>query len=84
MLSACFKDDSVVEIGIDEAGRGSFWGPIMAGAVIIPEESTAKSIFLIDILYTGRVTKMKLLNLSIGIYTLYININDRRRYQSNI
>lgn len=40
MLSACFKDDSVVEIGIDEAGRGSFWGPIMAGAVIIPEEST--------------------------------------------
>jgi len=40
MLSARFKDDSVVEIGIDEAGRGSFWGPIMAGAVIIPEEST--------------------------------------------
>ena len=40
MLSARFKDDSVVEIGIDEAGRGSFWGPIMAGAVIIPDEST--------------------------------------------
>ena len=40
MLSARFKDDTVVEIGIDEAGRGSFWGPIMAGAVIIPEEST--------------------------------------------
>jgi hypothetical protein len=27
----------------------------------------------LDILYTGRVTKMKLLNLPIGIYTLYIN-----------
>jgi ribonuclease HII len=40
MLSARFKDDTVVEIGIDEAGRGSFWGPIMAGAVIIPEESS--------------------------------------------
>lgn len=39
MLLARFKDDDVVEIGIDEAGRGSFWGPIMAGAVIIPKES---------------------------------------------
>lgn len=40
MLSTRFKDDSCIEIGIDEAGRGSFWGPIMAGAVIIPLEST--------------------------------------------
>lgn len=39
MLSARFKDDEVVEIGIDEAGRGSFWGPIMAGAVILPNET---------------------------------------------
>jgi ribonuclease HII len=40
MLSARFKSDEVIEIGIDEAGRGSFWGPIMAGAVIIPDETT--------------------------------------------
>ena len=40
MLSSRFKNDDVLEIGIDEAGRGSFWGPIMAGAVIIPNEST--------------------------------------------
>jgi ribonuclease HII len=40
MLSTRFKNDEVIEIGIDEAGRGSFWGPIMAGAVIIPDEST--------------------------------------------
>jgi ribonuclease HII len=40
MLSARFKNDNVIEIGIDEAGRGSFWGPIMAGAVIIPDETT--------------------------------------------
>ena len=40
MLSTRFKVDTIIEIGIDEAGRGSFWGPIMAGAVIIPEEST--------------------------------------------
>jgi len=40
MLSTCFKNDTILEIGIDEAGRGSFWGPIMAAAVIIPNEST--------------------------------------------
>lgn len=40
MLAPRFKEDTIVEIGIDEAGRGSFWGPIMAGAVIIPNEST--------------------------------------------
>jgi len=39
MLSTRFKQDEIIEIGIDEAGRGSFWGPIMAGAVIIPNES---------------------------------------------
>jgi ribonuclease HII len=38
MLSSRFKDDTMIEIGIDEAGRGSFWGPIMAGAMIIPKE----------------------------------------------
>ena len=27
-----------VEIGLDEAGRGCFWGPIFAGAVIWPPE----------------------------------------------
>uniref|UniRef100_A0A6C0KKH0 Ribonuclease HII n=1 Tax=viral metagenome TaxID=1070528 RepID=A0A6C0KKH0_9ZZZZ len=39
MLSSRFKQDDIVEIGIDEAGRGSFWGPITAGAVILPDES---------------------------------------------
>lgn len=38
MLSSRFQSDSTVEIGVDEAGRGSFWGPIMAGAVLLPEE----------------------------------------------
>jgi len=38
-LKCRFQEDSVIEIGIDEAGRGSFWGPIMAGAVVIPTES---------------------------------------------
>ena len=35
-----FAQDSVPEIGLDEAGRGSFWGPIMAGAVILPNEES--------------------------------------------
>jgi len=35
-LQLCYKDDGKMEIGIDEAGRGCFWGPIMAGAVIWP------------------------------------------------
>jgi ribonuclease HII len=35
-----FAQDSLTEIGLDEAGRGSFWGPIMAGAVILPNEDT--------------------------------------------
>jgi ribonuclease HII len=33
-------EDSVLECGIDEAGRGSFWGPMMAGAVIWPHEDS--------------------------------------------
>jgi ribonuclease HII len=40
MLESRFNNDTIIEIGIDEAGRGSFWGHIMAGAVIIPNEST--------------------------------------------
>ncbi len=40
MLLDRFKDDSIIEIGIDEAGRGSFWGPLMAGAIIIPYKSS--------------------------------------------
>lgn len=40
MLSSRFKIDDMIEIGIDEAGRGSFWGPIMAGAMIIPKEDS--------------------------------------------
>lgn len=39
-LAPRFTDDSLIEIGIDEAGRGSFWGPIVAGAVVIPFERT--------------------------------------------
>jgi ribonuclease HII len=32
--------DSKKEAGIDEAGRGCLWGPLMAAAVIWPDEST--------------------------------------------
>lgn len=39
MLKLRHTDDDLVEVGLDEAGRGSFWGPIMAGAVIWPAEA---------------------------------------------
>ena len=40
MLKPRFKEDSKVEAGIDEAGRGCLWGPLVAAAVIWPNEST--------------------------------------------
>jgi len=39
MLSSRYKKDDVIECGIDEAGRGSLWGPLYAGAVIWKDES---------------------------------------------
>ena len=38
-LALRFKLDDAVEAGVDEAGRGCFWGPLVAGAVIWPPES---------------------------------------------
>lgn len=39
MLLVRHTNDEKIEAGLDEAGRGSFWGPIMAGVVIWPNES---------------------------------------------
>lgn len=44
MLKSRFQSDTLVEIGVDEAGRGPLWGPMMAGAVLLPpEESWSES-----------------------------------------
>lgn len=40
MLKSRYSLDEKVEAGIDEAGRGCLWGPLMAAAVVWPEEST--------------------------------------------
>lgn len=40
MLKSKHTQDTLVEVGIDEAGRGCLWGPLVAAAVIWPEEST--------------------------------------------
>ncbi len=37
-LKVRFADDELIEAGVDEAGRGSFWGPLVAAAVIWPPE----------------------------------------------
>lgn len=39
LLTRYSDSDNVIEIGIDEAGRGPLWGPLMAAAVIWPNES---------------------------------------------
>ena len=38
MLNHRFRDDNLTEAGIDEAGRGCFWGPLMAAAVVWPAD----------------------------------------------
>lgn len=37
-MKTAYSLGEATEIGIDEAGRGCFWGPIFAGAVIWPPE----------------------------------------------
>jgi ribonuclease HII len=39
-LPVRYKDDMKLEAGVDEAGRGGFWGPLVAGAVIWPGEDS--------------------------------------------
>lgn len=40
MLQARHTEDEVIEVGIDEAGRGCLWGPLFAAAVVWPAESS--------------------------------------------
>ena len=40
MLKSRHSNDGQVEAGIDEAGRGCLWGPLVAAAVTWPEEAT--------------------------------------------
>jgi ribonuclease HII len=39
MLNLRYIEDNLPEIGVDEAGRGPLWGPMMAAAVLWPAES---------------------------------------------
>jgi ribonuclease HII len=39
MLKSRYKNDNLSECGLDEAGRGSLWGPFYAGAVVWKDES---------------------------------------------
>lgn len=38
ILERRYAEDGLIEAGVDEAGRGSFWGSLYAGAVIWPSE----------------------------------------------
>ena len=37
-MKTTYSLGNTVEMGVDEAGRGCFWGPLYAGAVIWPQE----------------------------------------------
>jgi len=40
ILKPRFLQDKTPEIGVDEAGRGPLWGPLMAAAVVLPSEES--------------------------------------------
>lgn len=43
MLQIRHTEDKVIEVGIDEAGRGSLWGPLYAAAVVwVPPEEMSE------------------------------------------
>lgn len=46
-LAIRHTNDSLIEVGIDEAGRGSLWGPLYAAAVIWSPESDQEILPLI-------------------------------------
>ena len=68
MLAPRFTNDALIEIGIDEAGRGSFWGPIVAGAVILPTEWTdVQSILFAQFRDSKKISPKKRVVLSAAI-----------------
>lgn len=61
-LQARFQEDAVQEIGVDEAGRGSFFGPIMAGAVALPplsEWTEAQRVVFLELRDSKRIAPKK-------------------------
>lgn len=39
-LKICFNDNNIIEIGIDEAGRGPMLGRVYAGVVVLPKDNS--------------------------------------------
>ena len=45
MLKSYYQNDNQIEAGLDEAGRGCLWGPLVAGAVIwLPESEWTEEV----------------------------------------
>ena len=39
-LSTCYTDNTICEIGVDEAGRGPLFGRVYTAAVVLPKDNT--------------------------------------------
>lgn len=39
MLKLSYKEDTKIECGVDEAGRGCLWGPLYSAAVVLPAKT---------------------------------------------
>ncbi len=77
MLKTYYLDDGSVEVGVDEAGRGSFWGPLMAGAVIWPYEddwTDTHREFVPMIKDSKKITPGKRNMLATQIYNLAVDV----------
>jgi len=74
MLQSRHTDDSLIEVGIDEAGRGPLWGPLYAGAVIWSHEMSEEQANISNMIKDSKKLSEKRRNyLSEQIKNLAIN-----------
>lgn len=69
MLKLRYKDDEVIECGLDEAGRGCLWGPFYAAAVIWNSNSSEMETLSKEIKDSKKISAKKRERLYHGIMT---------------
>lgn len=87
MLLPRYKEDTSIEAGIDEAGRGCLWGPLFAAAVIWPPQADwtdEHRIISEQIKDSKKVTPKKRRQLRAAIEKLAVNFGIGRVEASEI